>query len=250
MSLSSVAENGSISVISRYYFKYTCDGIAFSPKHNSILIAERNMPFINYISLETQEKKEVSINQHEWDAHVSFCVTDIALFRDDDYVVALTDKGNAIVYEYGRNEHVQTVYGGSMLSDSYYNGCVAVDSSERFVLTMGCDHSVHVFSLYTGKEVTCVKGHTSTVRNMYYAAGLRPLLFTCSYDHSIRVWGWSVCQKQLLVQTTLPYKAQPCKQHRALLHRIDLLLLLLSLLGLFVIGTTTSRTLHTPHLDS
>lgn len=208
------------------------------------------MPFINYISLETQEKKEVSINQHEWDAHVSFCVTDIALFRDDDYVVALTDKGNAIVYEYGRNEHVQTVYGGSMLSDSYYNGCVAVDSSERFVLTMGCDHSVHVFSLYTGKEVTCVKGHTSTVRNMYYAAGLRPLLFTCSYDHSIRVWGWSVCQKQLLVQTTLPYKSQPCKQHRALLHRIDLLLLLLSLLGLFVIGTTTSRTLHTPHLDS
>ena len=63
--LCSVAETGILSVMSRYYFKYTCDGIAFSPKHNSILIAERNMPFINYISMETQEKKEISINQHE-----------------------------------------------------------------------------------------------------------------------------------------------------------------------------------------
>ena len=191
--LCSVTETGILSVMSRYYFKYTCDGIAFSPKHNSVLIAERNMPFINYISMETQEKKEISINQHEWDTHVSFCVTDIALFHDDEYVIALTDKGNAIIYEYEGNEHIQSLYGGSMLSDSYYNGCVSVDSNEKFALTMGCDHAIHVFSLYTGKEVLLLKGHSNTVRNMFYMSGLRPLLFTCSYDHSIRVWGWRVC---------------------------------------------------------
>lgn len=108
-------------------------------------------------------------------------------------MIALTDKGNAIIYEYEGNEHIQSLYGGSMLSDSYYNGCVSIDSNEKFALTMGCDHAIHVFSLYTGKEVLLLKGHSNTVRNMFYMSGLRPLLFTCSYDHSIRVWGWRVC---------------------------------------------------------
>ena len=179
---------GAITEKARYYFKYTCDGIVFSPKHHSIIIAERNQPFMTYINLDTQEKAEVSINNHEWDLHVSFCIVDLCLMHDDDYVIALTDKGRVIVYGYGKNTHIQVIYDGSMLSDSYYNGVVTVDREEKHVLTICPDFCIRVFSLYSGKEVAVLKGHSKTIRNMSCQRDLTTTLYTCSYDHSIRIW--------------------------------------------------------------
>lgn len=188
VALFSVDKLGTITEKARYYFKYTCDGIVFSPKHHSIIIAERNQPFITYINLDTQEKTEVSINNHEWDLHVSFCITDMCLMHDEDYVITLTDKGRIIIFSYGRNTHIQVIYEGSMLSDSYYNGVVSVDREEKHVLTICPDYCIHVFSLYSGKEVAVLKGHSKTIRNMTCQRDLSTVLFTCSYDHSIRVW--------------------------------------------------------------
>ncbi|CBK19623.2 uncharacterized protein [Blastocystis hominis] len=93
-----IKEDGALHEVSRYYFKYTVDGIAIAPSHHTIILAERNQPFLTYIDWRTQAKKEVSINQHEWDMHVSFCITDCVLMGDERYVVALTDKSNVIVF--------------------------------------------------------------------------------------------------------------------------------------------------------
>ena len=196
VALFNVDKLGTITEKARYYFKYTCDGIAFSPKHRSIIIAERNQPFMTYINLDTQEKTEVSINNHDWDLHVSFCIIDLCLMHDEDYVVALTDKGRVIIFGYGKNTHIQVIYDGSMLSDSYYNGVVVVDREENHVLTICPDYCIHVFSLYSGKEVAVLKGHSKTIRNMTCQRDLTTTLYTCSYDHSIRVWkqvGYSLC---------------------------------------------------------
>lgn len=161
--LSEISSAGTLTMKNRYYFRYTCDAITFCPKHNSIIIAERNQPYINYISLADQEKTEVPINHIGSDQHVSFCITDLQLMHDEEYVVALTDKGNIIVYKYGNHLHLQVIHGGSMLSDSYYNGCIAIDDREKNIISICADHSVRVFSMYTGKEIQCVEGHTKTV---------------------------------------------------------------------------------------
>lgn len=189
VSLFSIAEvDGSVKEKARYYFKYCCDGIAFSEKHNAIILAERNQPFMTYIDISSQKKTEVSINHHEWDPHVSFCVTDLCWLHDEEYLLALTDKGNVVIYSYGNNSHISVIYAGSMLVDSYYNGIVAVDRDEKHVLTICPDNCIRVFSLYTGKEVAVLKGHTKTIRNMTCHRELSTTLFTCSFDHSIRVW--------------------------------------------------------------
>ena len=181
-------EGGALHELSRYYFKYTVDGIAIAPSHHTIILAERNQPFLTYIDWTTQAKKEVSINQHDWDLHVSFCITDCALMGDERYVVALTDKSNVIVFPYERNEHVQSLYVSSMLSDSYYMGSIALDAREQNAILTCSDNTIRVFSLYSGKEVQVLKGHSKLVRNMFYFDDLRPQLFSCSYDHTIRVW--------------------------------------------------------------
>ena len=189
VSLFTIAESdGTIQEKARYYFKYCCDGILFSEKHNSIILAERNQPFMTYIDLSTQQKTEVSINNHEWDSHVSFCITDFCWLHGEDYLLALTDKGNVIVYSYGNNKHIAVIYAGSMLVDSYYNGVVTVDKSEKHVITICPDNTIRIFSLYTGKEMTVLKGHTKTIRNMVCNSEVRTSLITCSYDHTIRLW--------------------------------------------------------------
>lgn len=162
--LSTVSLEGVIDVENRYYFRYTCDGICFCPKHRSLIIAERNQPYLNYISIETQERTEVPINHIASDQHVSFCITDIQLMHDEEYVVTLTDKGMIVIYKYGENAHIQEIHGGSMLSDSYYNGCIAVDDREKNVISICADNAIRVYSMYSGKEVKCLTGHTKTVR--------------------------------------------------------------------------------------
>ena len=183
-----VKGDGSLNEHFRYYFEYTVDGIALAPKHNAIILAERNKPYITYVDLATQTRKEVSINRHDWDLHVSFCIIDMVLMSDEKYVVCLTDKSNVVVFPYGSNEHVQNLYVSSMLSDSYYMGSLAVDAREQRVLLTCSDNTVRVFSMYSGKEVDVLNGHTKLVRNMFYLNDIKPLLFTCSYDHTIRVW--------------------------------------------------------------
>lgn len=162
--LASVSLEGVIDVENRYYFRYTCDAICFCPKHKSILIAERNQPYLNYISMETQERTEVPINHIASDQHVSFCITDIQLMHDEEYVVTLTDKGMIVIYKYGENTHIQEIHGGSMLSDSYYNGCIAIDDREKNIISICADNGIRVYSMYSGKEVKCLTGHTKTVR--------------------------------------------------------------------------------------
>ena len=189
-----VMRDGSLSEHFRYYFEYTVDGIALAPKHNTVILAERNKPYITYVDLATQTRKEVSINQHDWDLHVSFCITDIVLMGEEQYVVCLTDKSNVVVFPYESNEHVQNLYVSSMLSDSYYMGSLAVDAREKRVILTCSDNTVRVFSLYSGKEVDVLNGHTKLVRNMFYLNDIKPLLFTCSYDHTIRVWTqYNIC---------------------------------------------------------
>lgn len=163
--LSSVSAEGVITVKNRYYFRYTCDAMTFCPKHRSIIICERNQHYINYIQIDSQEKNEVPINHIAGDFHVSFCITDLQLIHDEEYVLALTDKGNIIVYKYGENLHIQVIHGGSMLSDSYYNGCIAVDDREKNVISICADNTVKVFSMYSGKEIQQLTGHTKTVGN-------------------------------------------------------------------------------------
>ena len=158
-----ISQDGKVNTRYRYYFHYTCDAICICPKHQSIIIAERNQDYINYISIETQEKIEVPINHDCGDQHVSFCITDLQLMHDEDYIIALTDKGNIIVYPYGENTHLQEIHAGSMLSDSYYNGCIAIDDIEKNIIAICADNKIRVFSLYSGKEVQQMEGHKKTV---------------------------------------------------------------------------------------
>ena len=83
--------------------------------------------------------------------------------KDEEYVVVLTDKGNIIVFKYGDHHHIQTIHAGSMLSDSYYNGRIAIDDKEKNVISICNDNTIRVFSLYSGKEIKQLKGHSSTV---------------------------------------------------------------------------------------
>jgi WD40 repeat protein len=152
-----------------------------------MVIALRGLSTLLYVNCITLASHKVSLNEHDWDSHVSFTVLHLALSPCRRFLVAATDKDMHIVYQCGTNERMQVLAGGHS-SDSYGRPKVAWDctSSYLFCNSQG-DNSLHVYSLCSGRVVGTLRHHTGQIRDIASHATRRALL-TASYDHSVAEW--------------------------------------------------------------
>ena len=154
-----------------------------------MVVALRGVCYLLYINCVTYEMHRVSLNEHEWDEHVSFTVLHLALSPCGKYIVAATDKDMHIVYKVGTRVRVQVLAGGHS-SDTYARPKVAWDSTSSYLYCNSqSDFAMCVYSLCSGRVVSSLKHHTGQIRDIASHPSDR-LLLTASYDHTVAQWAY------------------------------------------------------------
>ncbi|CAN0586890.1 unnamed protein product, partial [Ectocarpus sp. 12 AP-2014] len=63
-----------------------------------LVVSARAQPHLTYVNIETLQQRRVSLNEKEWDTHVSFTVMSMAASGDGKYLLAATDKSRYIYH--------------------------------------------------------------------------------------------------------------------------------------------------------
>ncbi|CAB1100307.1 unnamed protein product [Ectocarpus sp. CCAP 1310/34] len=152
-----------------------------------LVVSARAQPHLTYVNIETLQQRRVSLNEKEWDTHVSFTVMSMAASGDGKYLLAATDKSRNILWRAGSNARVRTLMGHT--TDDYFQPRVQWDPSGLFsYCNSSGDHDVHVHCLASGRAVEQLKGHRAVIRDIHHDPSRR-VLVTASYDKTVKVWG-------------------------------------------------------------
>mmetsp|Transcript_6124 Transcript_6124/g.9241 ORF Transcript_6124/g.9241 Transcript_6124/m.9241 type:complete len:427 (-) Transcript_6124:31-1311(-) len=152
-----------------------------------LVMGLRDSPYLLYVHSETLSRAEVSVNEHDWDTHVSFAPLHMALSPCGGRILVATDKDMHIIYVTGTNTRVRVLAGGHSC-DSYGRPKVAWDCSGDYIYSNSQeDNHLHVYSLSSGRPVGCLKGHSGQIRDISSHPSERAVL-TASYDHSVIEW--------------------------------------------------------------
>eukprot|EP00903_Cladosiphon_okamuranus_P012784 g11949.t1 len=152
-----------------------------------LVVSARGQPHLTYVDVETLQQRRVSLNENEWDMHVSFTVMSMAASADGKYLLASTDKSRNILWRAGSNTRVRTLMGHT--TDDYFQPRVQWDPSGMFSFcNSSADHDVHVHCLASGRVVEKLKGHGAVIRDIHHDPS-RKVLVTASYDKTVKVWG-------------------------------------------------------------
>ncbi|CAN0393860.1 unnamed protein product [Ectocarpus sp. 8 AP-2014] len=152
-----------------------------------LVVSARAQPHLTYVNIETLQQRRVSLNEKEWDTHVSFTVMSMAASGDGKYLLAATDKSRNILWRAGSNARVRTLMGHT--TDDYFQPRVQWDPSGLFsYCNSSGDHDVHVHCLASGRVVEQLKGHRAVIRDIHHDPSRR-VLVTASYDKTVKVWG-------------------------------------------------------------
>ncbi|CAM9741126.1 unnamed protein product [Ectocarpus sp. 12 AP-2014] len=152
-----------------------------------LVVSARAQPHLTYVNIETLQQRRVSLNEKEWDTHVSFTVMSMAASGDGKYLLAATDKSRNILWRSGSNARVRTLMGHT--TDDYFQPRVQWDPSGLFsYCNSSGDHDVHVHCLASGRVVEQLKGHRAVIRDIHHDPS-RSVLVTASYDKTVKVWG-------------------------------------------------------------
>ncbi|CAM9438856.1 unnamed protein product [Pylaiella littoralis] len=152
-----------------------------------LVVSARGQPHLTYVDVETLQQRRVSLNEKEWDTHVSFTVMSMAASADGRYLLAATDKNRNILWRAGSNNRVRTLMGHT--ADDYFQPRVQWDPSGLFsYCNSSGDHDVHVHCLASGRVVERLKSHGGVIRDIHHDPWTQ-VLVTASYDKTVRVWG-------------------------------------------------------------
>lgn len=152
----------------------------------SVAIAMRENPYLLYVRTSDWQQTKVSVNEADWDAHVSFSILFLHRSPCGRYLLAATDKSRHIVYAVGTNRIVRNLYGHTCTQFS--NPRAVWDHSGRYVYCNSeADNKIHVYSIAAETIVHSIDAHNKLIRDLAIHPTLR-MLATASYDRSVSVW--------------------------------------------------------------
>jgi WD40 repeat protein len=156
-----------------------------------LIVGLRDVPYLLYLSLQTLQTFRISLNEHDWDTHVSFTPLALSLSHHQKYLAVATDKDLHIVYHLGTNTRVR-VLGGGHQCDSYGKPKIVWDLTDLYLYcTSQGDYLLHLYSLTNSKEVTkerqSLNVHKGQIRDLCYHPTERRLL-TTSFDRTVVEW--------------------------------------------------------------
>jgi WD40 repeat protein len=156
-----------------------------------LVVGLRGVPYLLYLSLQTLHSYRVSLNENDWDTHVSFVPLALSLSNHGKYLAVATDKDMHLIFETGTNRRIRVLAGGHQC-DGYGKPKIAWDSSDLYLFTNSqSDYLLHVYSLASGKELSSFRSqfnqHTGQIRDLRVCSIKRRLL-TTSFDRAVIEW--------------------------------------------------------------
>jgi hypothetical protein len=158
-----------------------------------LIIGLRDVPYLLYLSIQTLQTFRVSLNEHDWDTHVSFAPLALSLSHHGKYLAVATDKDLHIVYQIGTNHRIRILAGGHQC-DSYGKPKLIWDQSDLYLYCNSQhDYLLHIYSLTNGKEiqtkdkVSLLNSHKGQIRDIC-AHPINRRVLTTSFDRSIIEW--------------------------------------------------------------
>jgi WD40 repeat protein len=167
-------------------FQETPESIVFASEHE-LIVGLRGLPHLLYIDLLTFTQRNVSLNEHDWDLHVSFAPLALSVSPCAKYLLVATDKHMHLVLKLGTNRRLRILTGHS--SGDYGKPSLAWDASGSYIYSNSEEENmVVVYSVGTQRIERRLTGHTSIVRALSAHPTEAGVLVTGSYDKSVKFW--------------------------------------------------------------
>lgn len=150
-----------------------------------LIVGLRDVPYLVYLDCTSFKQKTVSLNEREWDTHVSFAPLHLSLSPDGRLLLVATDKSMHVVYRTGTNKRVRLL--ADHVCGEYGRPRVAWHPSGHYLYsTTDQDSSVLVYALGSERVVGRLNGHRGAVRSL--AVAKDGSLLSGSFDKSMRLW--------------------------------------------------------------
>eukprot|EP01039_Chlorochromonas_danica_P009711 gene9711-10741_t len=188
-------ELGAMEKIRSVQFSFTPESLVFGPDKEEgengveLVIGLRGVCYLVYYQVNTGEEKRVSLNEHDWDQHVSFTPLSLALSPDGRYLLVATDKSLHLIIRYFTHQRCKILTGHS--SGDYAKPVARWDHTGRYVYSNSEeDSALYVFSVCSEKICNRLMGHGGILRGLSVHPK-KALVATASYDKSVILWGFS-----------------------------------------------------------
>lgn len=150
-----------------------------------LVVGSRDSASLLYFDCQTLERHFVSLNEKEFDTHVSFTPLHMSLSPDGNMLLIATDKHLLLLFEVGSNRRLRTFSGHS--SGDYARPKVAWDASGKYIYSNSdADPYIYVYSVATTKIVDVLKHHSNCGVTRYVCAhASKPCILTTGGDKSL-----------------------------------------------------------------
>eukprot|EP00698_Gefionella_okellyi_P007776 TRINITY_DN1901_c0_g1_i2.p3 TRINITY_DN1901_c0_g1~~TRINITY_DN1901_c0_g1_i2.p3 ORF type:complete len:145 (-),score=26.00 TRINITY_DN1901_c0_g1_i2:8-442(-) len=136
------------------------------------------------VNVTSGEKRKWNMNANG-DDFVSFTALDLAVSADNRFVLVATDKMRLILFHLDPFKQVRNFYGLPTSEMGQVRCCF--DLTGQYVYALAYDKTVYVFDVATERMVQRLEGHSNIARDLHHHVSL-PLLASCSFDKSMKVW--------------------------------------------------------------
>lgn len=151
-----------------------------------LVIALRDTNYLIYMDCETFEQRHISLNENDWDTHVSITPLFLLPSPDMQCVLVATDKNMHFLTRLGKSKRLK-VYAGHNCGD-YGKPKLAFDSTGQYIYgNSENDSSVFIYDVNSTSIVGKLSGHKNIVKDVCCSRRSR-IVATASFDHTIVVW--------------------------------------------------------------
>ena len=151
-----------------------------------LIVGLRDSASLTYIDCNTFQQSNISLNEKEWDTHVSFTPLALSVSPCSQFLLVATDKNMHIVYLIGTNKKLR-VFAGHSCGD-YGKPRVWWDNSGRYVYSNSDNgNSIVVYSVASQRVIATMTGHRSSIRDIAHHHS-KNLLVSASFDKTLKVW--------------------------------------------------------------
>lgn len=168
--------------VSTFHFRGAIESIVFTP--TELVIGCREDHLLHLVTCSNLERRTINMNALG-DTHVSFTPMDLSVSPNNRYLLVSTDKDRLLLYSLATGNVIRTFYGAS--NDGYSNPKHSWHPSGLYIYSTSQNYSIVVWEVATQKVITELKGHTSTIRDLYYSHAAKSLI-SCGFDKTVHVW--------------------------------------------------------------
>lgn len=168
--------------INTFHFRGCVESIVFTDKE--LAIGSREDHLIHLVNLNSLERREINMNALG-DTHISFTPMDLSVSPNGRYLLVSTDKDRLILYSLATGNVIRTFYGAS--NDGYSNPKHCWHPTGLYIYSTSQNYTIVVWEVATMKVVAELKGHTNTVRDLYFSAE-NSTLISAGFDKTVHVW--------------------------------------------------------------